>query len=613
MAHSGNHQFWQGEFVRVVLPSLLSVLLFTWVVFFYILPNLRSQLTDRKLELIRELTNAAVSTLEIYERKAAKGGLSLPQAQAEALEHLRHMRYGPNGKDYFWVSDLHARVIMHPYRPDLEGKVLQDFHDVEGIRPFREFAKTARKNGEGYVPYHWQWKDDPSRIAAKLSYVKLFKPWGWVVGTGIYVDDVEKEVGIMTSRLGWMSLIVLLVVGMLAAYVAYEGLRSEKSRRLAELEVRAGQERYHSVMEASAEPLVIYNLQGRVEYCNPAFTRVFGWTREELLGRKVEFVPPDEQGPTMGVIRRVLAGVSCREFETRRLTRDGRVLQIIISAAMFRDGAGEPSGMVVNLRDVTEKQQLEQQLQHAQKMEAIGTLAGGVAHEFNNLIMAVQGYTELLTRHEHLDSFTRDYLGKIEGSCRRAADLTRKMLTFSRLEVGRKEAVDLNQLVEGVRELLGRTAPRRITLETMLAVELPPVLAQAPLLEQVLVNLGINACDAIPGPGTIIFRTQVVYHSVEFCQANPWAHPGRNVQVQVEDDGQGIPPEILERIFDPFFTTKEPGRGTGLGLSVAYSIVGRLAGTSAPTAGRAGEACSPSGCRLWKAKRPPPRRGKRLP
>ncbi|MFH2126481.1 MAG: response regulator, partial [Pseudomonadota bacterium] len=225
------------------------------------------------------------------------------------------------------------------------------------------------------------------------------------------------------------------------------------------------------------------------------------------------------------------------------------------------------------VRDVTEREQLERQLQHAQKMEALGTLAGGVAHEFNNILMTFRGYIQILQMRAGLDPEVGRALEKMNQSTRRAGALTQKMLTFSRMEAGEKVPVQVNQVIKDMESLLRQTFPPGIRINMDLAQDLPVVLANPNQIEQVLVNLALNARDAMEDHGNLSLTTRLATLNQEFCLAHPWAKPGPYVRVQVADDGPGIPPKVLERIFEPFFTTKEPGRGTGLGLSVAYSLI----------------------------------------
>ncbi len=242
-------------------------------------------------------------------------------------------------------------------------------------------------------------------------------------------------------------------------------------------------------------------------------------------------------------------------------------------AARVRDSEGNLMGALETVEDITEKEELEKQLQHAQKMQAVGTLAAGMAHEFNNILAAIQGYAQLMGFGMDEKDPNLEYLREIEESCQRAAGLIKKMLSFSRIERAEKLPLKVNQVIEGVAQMLRQTLPPNITISLRLAQGLPFVLGEYSQLEQVVLNLCLNSRDAMPDGGNIVISTSLKVIETPSATPAPWARPGRFVEITIEDDGLGIEREILPRIFEPFFTTKEPGKGTGLGLTIVYSVV----------------------------------------
>lgn len=241
--------------VKFILPSLLSVLVLIVSFFGIFLPTFQESLLEKKKESARELTRTALHVLDYFATRAESGDLSLGLAQERARELLRAMRYGQEGKDYFWINDLGPVMIMHPYRTDLEGKDLAGFTDAGGRHPFLDFVEVARGQGAGYVPYVWQWQDRPERLEAKLSHVQLFPPWGWVVGTGIYLDDVEQEIAAVSRQMMYLLLAVSLLVLLLSVYVVRHGMRTAEKRRLAEEEVRWHQEHLEGLVRKRTEEL----------------------------------------------------------------------------------------------------------------------------------------------------------------------------------------------------------------------------------------------------------------------------------------------------------------------------------------------------------------------
>ena len=338
--------------------------------------------------------------------------------------------------------------------------------------------------------------------------------------------------------------------------------------------LRASEEKYRTVLEANPDPVVVYDIEGKVVYYNPAFTRVFGWSLGERLGKKMDaFVPEESLPETQTMINRVLAGESFSGIETRRYTKEGKIIPVSISGAVLRDMDGNPVGSVINLRDISEQKNLEGQLQQAQKMEAVGTLAGGIAHDFNNLLQAIQGYTELLLmRKKEGESDWRELQEVIRAS-KRGAELTQQLLTFSRKVESKRRPLDLNQEVGELRQLLERTIPKMIDVELKLADNLKMVNADSVQLKQVLVNLALNAKDAMAEGGKLLIETQSVTLDQEFCRRYAEVKPGDYVLFSISDTGHGMGKETLEHIFDPFYTTKEVGKGTGLGLAIVYGII----------------------------------------
>ncbi|MFH1033564.1 MAG: PAS domain S-box protein [Pseudomonadota bacterium] len=363
-------------------------------------------------------------------------------------------------------------------------------------------------------------------------------------------------------------------------------------RRHTEEALRQSEERFRGVSDNAPDIIYALDVKGAVTYVNPAWLRLLGHAPEQVLGQPfVSFIPPGEWGACRAVFSSIMeAGATLRdECRTLRGT-DGAPRLFNMSGAPNRDAQGRVIGLVGILKDITEHRQLEAQLQHAQKMEAVGTLASGVAHEFNNILMTIRGYTQLMSLSGAMSGDQAEYLRRVDESCARAAALTGKMLTFSRLDVGEKIALQPNQVLEGVRQLLAKTLPPQIALESRLTPELPLVLANPSQLEQVILNLALNARDAMPQGGTITLGSRALPRppAGAFPAPVPEAAAGW-VELWVADNGQGMPPEVLGRIFEPFYTTKEPGKGTGLGLSVAYSIIhnsgGCIAAQSQPGQG----------------------------
>lgn len=251
----------------------------------------------------------------------------------------------------------------------------------------------------------------------------------------------------------------------------------------------------------------------------------------------------------------------------------GRIKRVHVIACKVRDPEGRLLGVIQCAQDITREEQLQKQLLQAQKMESIGTMAGGMAHEFNNILAAIQGYTQLAMLECQGWQTLTDYLAVVEASCERAANLVRNMLTFARADEGFKAPVKVNRLLANTFQLLNQTLPPDVTVELDLEPKLPFILADPNQVEQAVINLAVNAKDALPKGGVISMWTRLHEQPPRCLSAENPARQGPYVEVGIADAGEGIPEEIIDRIFDPFFTTKPPGKGTGLGLSIVYSIM----------------------------------------
>jgi PAS domain S-box-containing protein len=255
--------------------------LFVLTIFFVIIPHFKENILNAKREMIRELTNSALSILTKYELDERNGSLSRDEAQKNAVSRILYLRYGEDNKDYFWITDLSPKMIMHPYRQDLNGTDLTNFTDPHGKKMFVEMVNTVKQSESGYVDYMWQWKDDSLQIVEKLSYVKLFKPWGWIVGTGVYVEDVKIEIKALTKRLLWISTSISVLIAFLLFFISHESLKIDHKRIHAEYELQESKEKYRTLVEAATEGLIMI-LSGRISFANSVVAKMTGYELQEM-------------------------------------------------------------------------------------------------------------------------------------------------------------------------------------------------------------------------------------------------------------------------------------------------------------------------------------------
>ena len=320
--------------LRTVLPALLAIALFTGVVFFFILPAFNRVIMDQKRLMIRELTESAWNILARCEADEQAGVLTREQAQAAAVSQVRGLHYGQESKDYFWIIDLQPRMIVHPYRPDLEGSDLRDFADPHGKRLFVEMVRTVESQGAGYVAYQWQWKDDSRRIVPKLSYVKGFAPWGWIIGTGVYVEDVAAERAALTERLQVVSLTILVVVSGLLFVLLRAGFQAERGRQHLAAALHASEEKHRSLVEAAGESILMA-IEGEALFANPSLLRLLGYEPAEFAALDIgAIIRPTaaERAEGRRLWQDVTAGAAApAPFEAQLQKRDGTTLDVMLS------------------------------------------------------------------------------------------------------------------------------------------------------------------------------------------------------------------------------------------------------------------------------------------
>jgi PAS domain S-box-containing protein len=330
---------------------------------------------------------------------------------------------------------------------------------------------------------------------------------------------------------------------------------------------------WQATFAAINDGVCVLDQGGHVLRCNDAAQRLLQRPSAEILGRHCDELLPLTPGPSEpSVFARML---QTRRHEMAELAVDQRWLQISADPMLAEDAT--VTGAVYILADVTERKRLEEQLRQSQKMEALGRLASGIAHDFNNLLTAIAGSVSLLLSEPAKDDSERELLVAIDQAAWRAAELTQQLLGFSRRTALRLEPLDVRACIDEVARLLRRTIDPRITLEVRSTPDLWPIRADPGQINQVLMNLCLNARDAMPEGGQMLLDAENIVLQ-EQAQQSAEARPGEFVRLRVRDTGQGISPEVLPHLFEPFFTTKEAGKGTGLGLATVYGIVGRHQG-----------------------------------
>jgi len=348
---------------------------------------------------------------------------------------------------------------------------------------------------------------------------------------------------------------------------AHEELDRRKGR-----ELRDSQNRLALIVDSSQDAIIGKNLDGIVTHWNKGAEQMYGYAAQEMIGRPITALcPKDRVDEIPGILDKIRRGERVEYFESVRITKDGRRVNVSISVSPIRDTDGRVVGASAIARNITAQKKIEDQLRQSQKMEAVGRLAGGVAHDFNNLLGIVTACTELLRARADAESI--EYLDNVREAAKRGAALTRQLLAFSRRQPVPPQVLDLNQRLTEVSKLLRPLMGDDVEVVLLPRTPTAVVEADAGQLDQIVMNLAVNARDAMPQGGKLIIETGVFDFDEGFAREHPPLVAGRYVMLAVSDNGSGMDEATRARIFEPFYTTKETGKGTGLGLATVYGIV----------------------------------------
>jgi len=441
----------------------------------------------------------------------------------------------------------------------LNSKFVEIFgYSLEDIPTGREWFRKAYPDPEYRRQVISTWINDHEKLKVGEARPQIF--------TVTCKDGSPKVIHFRPVRLkGYDQLVIYEDIS--------QRIRSEEA-------LRESKRRYRQLFDSISDFIFSYDLEGRFMSMNTASDNVLGYPPAETIGRFfTDFMRPEDRQAFRDEYLAEIKDQGHAEGVLKLVDKAGNVHHIECRNSLVKQEGQEPyvsgSGRDITERVMAQRQlkKLEEQLSQAQKMEAVGTLASGIAHDFNNILQAISGYIQLLLTKETVDRPSRNYLSQIDLATERAAELVQRLLTFSRKKEADLRPLDLNQQVVEAVKMLERTIPKMISIETRLADDLKLINGDPTQLEQVLMNLGTNARDAMPQGGRLIIETRNVTLDEEYGSNHLAVEPGQYVLLKVADTGQGMNGETKQHIFEPFFTTKDTGQGTGLGLSTVYGIV----------------------------------------
>jgi len=477
---------------------------------------------------------------DITERKKADDAL------LESVEKFNQL--AANIDDVFWIQSLDGQTLHYvspAYKTIWDGP-------VEGLYSGKVRLTDAviDEDRESVIATFAALTGDVLNVDLECRIMRTDAEQRWVRLRGFQVRDATGQL-------------------IRTAGIASDITSQKESQKI----VRITQERYRELIENAHDVIYTRDLDGNYTSINTAGEKLYGYTREEFAEMHVtQLVAPEHLARAYQKTKQKLDGAAGTSYEMDVFAKDGRRISLEVNTTLtYRDGV--PTGVQGIARDVTERKSLEKQLWQSQKLESIGRLAGGIAHDFNNMLTAINGYSELVLLKLSQDDPNRESITEIKKAGERAAALTSQLLAFSRKQILRPELVKINDIVKDTSKMLERLIGEEVQLVATLSSSAGKVKADRGQLSQIIINLVVNARDAMSGGGILSIETENVIADSDFASHHIDMLPGEYVKLSVSDTGTGMTPEIQARIFEPFFSTKALGKGTGLGLSTVYGII----------------------------------------
>jgi signal-transduction protein with cAMP-binding, CBS, and nucleotidyltransferase domain/PAS domain-containing protein len=332
----------------IVFPSILTVLLFIVSMYVFIIPTFEKNIMDKKREMLSELVNATWSLIEEYNQDYADSLISLQEAKDLSIKRIEKIRYGKESKDYFWIIDMQPKMIMHPYRKELNGTELTDYKDQAGKLLFVEAVNIVDSLSEGFVDYMWQWKDDSSRIVPKLSFVKKYENWNWIIGTGIYIEDVKEEISILKKRLNKIAFIIFGIIGIIIIIIVKQSLDIERRRKSLEDKLKASRRKYQSLVEASVDGTILI-IDNEIRFSNMKFNSMLGSSASYVLSLKFDDIFDISWNKLKSKIN--ISGKSeSFDAKLKSLKKPYKEIVLTISKVFF----GKQEGYIIIVKDITQ-------------------------------------------------------------------------------------------------------------------------------------------------------------------------------------------------------------------------------------------------------------------
>ena len=566
----------------VFIPLVAMTLLYL----FFILPTLRQDIYNEKMQHTEEMIDIGLSILSRYHQLELQGILTKEEAKSAAADMVRSIHYGETGLDYFWINDFDAIVVAHPFRPDLEGEDVYDYKDPNGMYLFQEFIRISEDQGAGHLTYHWQYYDREDRFEEKLSFVAAFEPWAWIIGTGVYLTDLEAVIAWRRNIAITLMVIFFGVSTTLAVYYY--------KNRLTEQELLESEKKYRLIAENTAETISILDLNLRYKYISPAIYRTKGFTPEEAMAKSLEeTIAPECLEEALGMFVRkmdllkkgLLDLDQSYRLEMQEYCKDGSLIWVDSSISFITDEDNMPVGILSVSRDITQmketklelkrlNEELEERVkERTRELEVanreLAAFTYSVSHDLRAPVRSIQGFGEAVLDDygDKLDGQGRNYLERIVAAGKRMNALIEDLLKLSRVtrQELHRDKVNLSAMVEAYATHL-QEGEENGEVKFIIEPDLYGT-GDGALLRIALDNLIDNAWKY-----TVESDPAVIEFGIKEADSEKIYY--------VQDNGVGFDMNHAEKLFRPFQRLHDPEEypGTGIGLSIVQRIIERHGG-----------------------------------
>jgi PAS domain S-box-containing protein len=569
-------------YISLIVPLIATISLFILSFFFFVIPTCRKMKIESKKEMLTQLTNSVLSMLNEYENNVQTGILTRQEAQSEAISKIRHLRYGKDNKAYFWINDTCPKMVMHPYITELEGLHIDDIRDINGKNIFLESVSITKTNSEGFINYYWQLNEDSLLKVPKISFVKRFTPWEWIIGTGIYVNDIKEEIYTIQKKLIVISLIIISVVIVLLSYILLYAIGIEKKREKIANELKESKENYKILIDNSPDAIVVYDIQlNKFVDVNLMAEKLFCATHSQLINIDPQvFFPEAKPGDqfTEDLIELFKKTLKGEHPVFIRLIKNFEGIEFYCEIRLVKLPAKNGRLIRASFVDITIRKKAEEL---AKKNEEILVNLNAdkdrffsiLAHDLRSPFNAIIGFTELLKGkiHDYKVDQIEYYVKLIHSSAVSTYTLLEDLLLWAGSHSGKlpykPQVFDFTDVCSDIVSTMNLGAKTKNIIIQNFITAPSEVYADKEMIKTVLRNLISNAIKFTHPNGLIEISSKKELSKYI---------------ISVSDNGIGIPKSEIDKLFDAKQKISRTGTanecGTGLGLILCKEFVEKNSG-----------------------------------